>query len=308
MPDSLLLSIRSGLIEGRPLPDLLRACIFLGSDTNSQLLQDWARKELEGYPEDEDAEVPEYRTLEYPPVFATLQAGNQFISNTPLSPFNVPEKAREYYPENLYFTQPLQTLMEFSLQEKAVKFLPGKLLMVRDIYNNKYAPLNQILEISVNLDKSYFSGIVDRIRTVLSSMIADLTKSNPMETLPSSERVDRVVKKYIENHYDTRIEQASGPVAIGSNAQSIQNGLKISELVDLIKGIDLGIYELEPDQRRETEAELERVSDELQAGTPNKGVIRSIFDKIRGIGARAGDAAFTGAMEELGSTVIETLG
>ena len=305
MTNSLLLSIRNGLIEGRPLPDLLRACIFLGSDANSQPLQDWARKELEGYGDDDD--VPEYRQLMNPPVFATVQAGYQVASNMVFGPRNVSERARKYFPEDLKFLHPIRTLMDWSVQDNEISFMPGGLLIVRDMHNNEYAPFNQILEISIKLDKSHISGMLDRVRTLMTSMIADLTQDNPMRELPSEDKVNSVVKKYIENNYETAIERPSGPVAIGTKASATQSGLTVDNMISLIQNVDLNRYELTGEERAVAEAELTHATEELQSDKPNKGVLRRIADNLKALGKAAGDRAFTGSMEGLGSTLVEAV-
>lgn len=304
MTDSLLLSIRNGLIEGRPLPDLLRACIFLGSDANSQPLQDWARKELEGY---DDDDVPEYRRLPNPPVFATVQAGYQVMSNVVLGPRNVPKKAQKFFPEHLKFLQPIQALIDWSEQDNAVSFMPGGLFIVRDLHNNEHAPFNQILEISIKIDKSYISGMLDRVRTLMTSMIADLTQDNPMRELPNEDKVNSIVNKYIENNYETAIERSTGPLAIGTKASAVQSGLNVDEIIALIQSLDLSRYELTGEERAAAEAELTRVTEELQSDKPHKGMLRRAADKLKELGKTASDRVFTAYMEGLGSSLAETV-
>ena len=53
MTSSLLTDLRERVIdEAEPLPGLLRKCLMLGAQTGSQSLREWARFELNGYPDD----------------------------------------------------------------------------------------------------------------------------------------------------------------------------------------------------------------------------------------------------------------
>lgn len=304
MTDSLLVSIRKGLIEERPLTELLRACIFLGSDTNSDSLQEWAKNELNGYGSIDG--IPEYRKLKGPPVFAKIQAGNSIMSNMVLGPHNVPERARKYFPEELHFDQPIQTLIEWSTRQDGINLSPPNLLRVRDLHNDQYAPLNQILNLNVYLDNSYFSGIVDRIRTLMTSMIADLTHATPLDELPSSEKVNATVMKHIENNYETTITQANGAVVIGNSAKAVQKGLSVDDLLKIMQTINPEKFDL-GEARAEAEESIQSIADELKKESPNKGFIQNAFEKLKELSIKAGDKAFTTMLNLVGKQIIENI-
>lgn len=293
MSDPLLVSIRDGIIAGRSLPDLLRACIFLGSDTGSDALQTWARCELEGYPE--KAQIPDYRVLEHPPVFATMQTGYQVRHNVVVAPWNVPERAREYFPSTIRFTQPIRTISQYASADTPT-FLPGKLLALRDIFNQEYAPFQQIAGISVKLDSSYFAGLVDQVRTKLTSMVADMTSNNPLHGLPSAETVDRVVRQNIENYYNTTVEKPTGPTAVGTGATANQSGMTVDEVITLIDRLNVADYDLPEEDQSEVEAVAGELRAELQSGKPDRTVVTEKKNRLQQIADKVGIPTFTAAI------------
>ncbi|MFC7401935.1 hypothetical protein [Citricoccus sp. GCM10030269] len=74
MDDSLLQSLRNAVLdESEPFAGLLRKCIFLGADTKSQALRDWAQNELHGYGFEDD--LPHYREVGTPALMVDLVSG-----------------------------------------------------------------------------------------------------------------------------------------------------------------------------------------------------------------------------------------
>ncbi|MCV7609521.1 hypothetical protein MICRO80W_540013 [Micrococcus luteus] len=97
MTSSLLTDLRERVIdESEPLPGLLRKCLMLGAETGSQSLREWARFELNGYPD--GAEVPSYRRI-HAGMTISYVSGYNVVSGQSWSWYDLPAKARETHPE-----------------------------------------------------------------------------------------------------------------------------------------------------------------------------------------------------------------
>lgn len=96
MTSSLLTDLRERVIdEAEPLPGLLRKCLMLGAQTGSQSLREWARFELNGYPDDVDA--PAYRSIHAGMLMSSI-SGNTVVSRQPVSWYDFPTTSGRWSP------------------------------------------------------------------------------------------------------------------------------------------------------------------------------------------------------------------
>lgn len=94
----MLRSLREHLLdESEPLAGLLRKCLLLGAETGSEALRAWARRELNGYGEED--EVPKYRRFYDVPILMDSMSGRMWRRGDAITRLNLPHEAREYVPE-----------------------------------------------------------------------------------------------------------------------------------------------------------------------------------------------------------------
>ncbi len=77
------------LDESEPLAGLLRKCPLLGAETGSDALRDWARRELNGYAEED---VPNYRKLQNVPISMTSISGNTWTKGQVIDRLQLPSE------------------------------------------------------------------------------------------------------------------------------------------------------------------------------------------------------------------------
>jgi hypothetical protein len=235
--DTLLRSLRERMLdESEPLAGLLRKCLLLGAETGSVSLREWARYELNGYG-DED-EVPEYRRLSGVPISMDSISGNTWATGQTISRFQLPQEAWDYVPETMPFKQPVEELERMTAQ-KSLSFTSPGLSMAQTIWNRQLGPFQSINGLSYTMTGSVVAGMVGQIRTQLVDIIADLTADTPMSELPSKVQVDAAVSEHIGagTVYNTTVNAATGPVAIGTGAQATTEGFSVEDVLRLLDAV-----------------------------------------------------------------------
>jgi hypothetical protein len=304
--DTLLRSLRERMLdESEPLAGLLRKCLLLGAETGSVALRNWARKELNGYG-DED-EVPEYRSLSGVPISMNSISGNTWATGQTLSRFQLPREAWEYVPETMSFKQPVEELEQMAGQ-KSLSFSSLGLSMAQTIWNRQLGPYQSINGLSYTMTGSVVAGMLGQIRTQLVDIIADLTADTPMSELPSKRQVDAAVSEHIgaSTVYNTTIQAASGPVAIGTDAQAKTEGLSVEDVLRLLDAVqEAAASDVEDAHQAEV---LEAVADlrlALSKETPETGEVVRKAGRLRSLGARIGGASMMAATEGAASALME---
>lgn len=292
------------LDESESLAGLLRKCLLLGAETGSVALRDWARKELNGYG-DED-EVPEYRRLSGVPISMNSISGTTWATGQTISRFQLPQEAWKYVPETMSFKQPVEELEQMAGQESLSFSSPG-LSMAQTIWNRQLGPFQSINGLSYTMSGSVIAGMVGQIRTQLVDVIADLTADTPMSELPSKGQVDAAVSEHIgaSTVYNTTINAASGPVAIGAEAQAQAQGLTVEDVIGLLDTVQRlaasGIEEADQAEILEAVADLRAA---LSKETPDTGEVVKKAGRLRSLGAKIGGASMMGATEGAASALI----
>lgn len=305
MTDTLLRSLRERMLdESEPLAGLLRKCLLLGAETGSVALRDWARKELNGYG-DQDA-VPEYRRLTGVPISVSSIIGNTRVTGQTISRFQLPQEAWEYLPDPMTFRQPVEELQQMS-GLKSLSFSSPGLSMAQVIWNQQLGPFESITGLSYTITGSVVAGMLGQVRTQLVDIIADLTAETPMSELPSKRQVDTAVSEHIGagTVYNTTINTPTGPVAIGAAAQANTQGLSIEDVLSLLDAVEKAAQSVEIADQAEV---LKAVTDlrlALSQTTPDTGEVVKKAGRLRSLGARIGGAAMLAATEGAASGIIE---
>ncbi|MFQ1004209.1 hypothetical protein [Modestobacter sp. SSW1-42] len=306
MTDSLLRSLRDRMLdESESLAGLLRKCLLLGAETGSVTLRGWARKELNGYDDEDD--VPEYRCLSGVPISMDSISGNRWATGQTLSRFQLPQEAWGYVPDIMPFKQPVEALEQMA-QQKSLSFSSPGLSMAQAIWNRQLGPFQSISSLSYTMTGSVVAGILGQIRTQLVDIIADLTADTPMSELPSKGQVDAAVSEHlgVSTVYNTTINAANGPVAIGASAQAKAEGLSVEDVLKLLDAVQEAAAS-DVDEADQTEV-LEAVADlrlALSQESPETGEVVKKAGRLRSLGAKIGGASMMAATESAASTLTE---
>ncbi|MCV7525380.1 hypothetical protein AB0E52_11485 [Micrococcus luteus] len=293
MTSSLLTDLRERVIdESEPLPGLLRKCLMLGAETGSQSLREWARFELNGYPD--EAEVPSYRRIHAGMTISYVSGYNQ-VSGQSWSWYNLPAKAREIVPEQLTLRSPLAEI-ERMADQKFVQFGSGRLSTALQILNDTLPYGQAAHELAYSVPGATLTGIVDRIRTSLVELVADLTADTPTGERPSGSAVEAAVKEHVGITYITHVHAPSGPVAVGEGAHA----------QGTVENLSRALADLRAMAEREGEQEITEAIDDLQQALeeerPAAGPVTEKVSRLRRLAANVGSAALGSAVTGVAET------
>lgn len=193
---SLLEQIEQGALDSTvPLADVLRKCVALGGRAGSTELRDWARQELDGYEQRED--LPEYRVV---PAIIALDGVtiNSIVSQQQISPSALPDFAHEVIGERapIYWGIGQVEAMIKDASGGTVKItLPHASDLVRYMNSEDTQFGQSITALYWALSSSGLSGLLDRIRTILVGLVAELRGSGTLgaNDVPSQDAANQAV-------------------------------------------------------------------------------------------------------------------
>lgn len=304
MTDTLLQSLRTRVLdESEPLAGLLRVCLMLGAETQSEALREWARLELSGY--QGDSPVPSYRHIGSVILHDSI-SGNTWATGLSIHPLQLPGNAGEDIPPELPFAQPIEELERLSTVD-STSFSTGALTLAEMRWNRQLGPLQQVRNLRYTVSGSAIAGIIGQVRTNLVEIVADLTADTPLTELPKKDQVDAAVAHRVGlgggDVYNTTIQQASGPVAVGAKAEAMTDGLSVEDALKLLDKVREAA-----DQATAADELLEAVADlrtAVQQDSPDTGDVVKKVGKMRAIADKLGVAAVTAATSSAATTLTE---
>jgi hypothetical protein len=301
--DTLLRSLREHLLdESEPLAGLLRKCLLLGAETGSEALREWARRELNGYG-DED-EVPKYRRFYDVPISMDSMSGRMWRRGDIISRLNLPPEAREYVPEEFTLKQPIEELQHLAGQKKLSFTSPG-LVVAQAIWNRKLGPFQSVDGLSYVMSGSAVTGILGQIRTKLVDVVADLTADTPMSELPKKGQVDAAVNHRLGDIYNTTIQTTNGPVAIGAKARASTEGLTVEDALRLLDKVQQAAADIADTQRGELLDALTELRAAVERDEPDTGEVVKKVGKLRAIADKLGVASVAAATGGAAQAITE---
>jgi len=184
----LLDEIERGALDSRtPLADTLRKCLMLGGRAGSVELRDWAGRELNGYVGGD--ELPDWR-------IAAAQIEIDFVNfggitrGRAVSPMELPEFARDLIKEEFAFRMgvgELESVLDGPETHVRLGIPRGQDLVVYWNHENN-VPGQQIQRVYWTVSKVAVRGILNRIRTALAELVAEIRAGMPRgEAVPSPE-------------------------------------------------------------------------------------------------------------------------
>jgi hypothetical protein len=227
-PRGLLAAIEAGVHDDSViLSSLLQKCILLGKRSGSAELRDWASRELNGY---RGHELPDYRkTRAAAFLVITNRAGYNPITQR-LHDHNIPtwlseqDSDLEEVPLAVGVGE-LEALV--AKGETPVRLIPPWGSVLIDLYNEHgYLDGNSHARtIYWEVPLTSIQGVIMRIRTALTELIAELDEATPEgESLPTKTAADQALQLAIHgdnNQVNFSPQHASGG---GSNSTTVTSG------------------------------------------------------------------------------------
>jgi hypothetical protein len=280
--------------ESAPLAGLLRKCLFLGIETKSSDLRDWAKLELNGY--EGITEIPSYRIFPTPPITASYMSFAGRVSGQKWSRHDL-GKAGEHIKPTFSFVNSIEEIEELSKGGQA-SFIPPELMQARALFNADEENIHTIIDLHYTLAGSLMAGIVGQVRTRLVEIVAELSTEIPLDGLPRKEVVDATTYQNIEAQYITTIGEPSGSVAVGTSANAVtDNGISVDDAFKLIEKIRAEVESLKgSDGQEEIVAVLEDIESDVESGA---GVNIEKTNRLTSLAGSLGVTAVTTYVVEL---------
>lgn len=199
--DSLLAQIEAGVVDHRvPVSSLLQNCIVLGGQAGSESMRDWALQELHGYAGADV--VPGYRRV--PGALMALitnSAGYNGMArrfDDSIFPQQVREKIREKVDlEEAILSQGVGELEGMAGEGKHEHaLLPPWAGFIAETMNQRNMPAgSRVAEVYLSVPNVAIQGVLVRIRTALTEMVAELITLTPGDQdVPDKAAADQAVR------------------------------------------------------------------------------------------------------------------
>lgn len=208
MGDRLLDRMKQGITDRAPTSELLRQCVLLGGEAGSASLRDWARRELDGYLGVD--ELPSYRRISGVLMLDGAK-GYTLISNQPVSPhqLDIPEIMKESLRGPVEMHQPLAELEQLA-NEPMIKMTPPGMTEIVMVANRRMDETGEAITcLYWMLTPAVIASVIDRVRTQLAALVAELLAVTPNDqTTPSPANAEQAVQVVIlGNHRGPVVQQ-----------------------------------------------------------------------------------------------------
>ncbi|MFR9777309.1 hypothetical protein ACL02O_14785 [Micromonospora sp. MS34] len=186
---------RGALDSGVSLADTLRKCVALGGQTRSAELRDWASRELNGYGPDD--ELPAWRTVAAQILMDGMNARYR-VKRQQISAFDLPDFAREHVKEEVPLrggVGELEAALRHADGGLVCLGIPGGSTMVKYINRKMNNPFQAVERIYWGVSEASILGVLDRTRTALTALVAELRDGMPDDAdKPSAEAANQAVQ------------------------------------------------------------------------------------------------------------------
>jgi AbiTii len=188
--DHLLNEIEKGAVDSQtPIGDLLRKVIALGGKAGSQELRDWAERELRGYGPDD--ELPTYRRINAPLKADWTSARGAWIEGETISPLDLPEYVRGDISNDAELRMgiaEIEQLVRSCPPGESVKVTPPGGQEVVFEANARSDRTGVMGALYWGVSPAVLGGVVDQVRTTLTTTVAEINANTPESTvIPSAE-------------------------------------------------------------------------------------------------------------------------
>ncbi|MCA4997734.1 hypothetical protein HWD35_23730 [Tsukamurella tyrosinosolvens] len=314
--DHLMADLRAKVLDDdATVSALLRMCLMLGKRVDASLMVDWARHELNGYPD--EVEVPLYRQPPAP-LFVKSYFGPN-VRRQLISPSYVPKALRYLLPDALYLRQPMDELEKMATSDAPnITMASGTMTDLASAWTKELgqAPVHGIESVYFSVSSAQLAGLVGAARTALVEMVGDLTQELPMDSLPTKEKVEQTMNVHVYGNGDHNHVSIGGDatnVNVGTEAvQNVNSTMNdaMSDVVAAIADLRGRLSEIDDDEQRAAAADaLDDLEAEVVAEEPNPEQVRKrgrIFERV--MASPAANAALTEAVKTLLPAALEAIG
>jgi hypothetical protein len=219
---------RDALNAQAPLADTLRKLVALGGEVGSTELREWAGLELRGYL---GVEVPEYRK---PGAILQVDAivGNMQITGQQISARELPESAQKLG-EAVQLPHPVAEIEAMldraSTDSGSIKLTIPMAQEVALLWNHESEDAFQhVNSIYFSVSAPALSGVLDRVRTTLVELVAEMRAGMPASAeAPSREVADHAVNVVV--HGEGHSVNVTTAAASGSGTHQVEAQSAMSE-------------------------------------------------------------------------------
>ena len=221
-------------------------------------------------------------------------SGNTWTKNQIITRHQLPTEAWEYVPSEFPFKQPIEELEQLA-GKNGLSFTSPGLAHAQTIWNGKLDMFQNIVGMHFTMPGSTISGIVGQIRTKLVDLIADLTADTPLSELPNKAQVDAAMTHRLGDIYNTNIQSATGPVAIGGKAKASTEGLSVDDALRLLEQVQQAAVDVGDAERAELLQSVAELRAEVEQESPDTGEVVKKVGKLRAIADKIGIASVSAA-------------
>lgn len=316
--DSLLRQVQRDLLAGQPLPDLLRKCLLLGSESGSSELRAWATLELRGY---EDLEqLPPYRKVPAQ-IRADATAGNTWITGQTIGWSMLPDFARENLSERVplfHGVGHLQSLYESaaSSDSNPQLTLPGWEYIARAMDRASGNPFQQTHALYWVISPSVIAGVLDDVRTAMTELLAELGAVMPAtQETPTADQATQALHIAVSGgqpHFHVATSITAPRASGGSTIDGTSGGQSGAAAGDVVQRLGVtasadgglrawldeyraALPELDDAVRQVAEQQLDQVAAEIDKPEPHPVVVNSLLGSLKTFATNATAAAGAGA-------------
>lgn len=254
---------------------LLRKAYVVARKLKIAEFEKWIHNELNGYKNPED--IPDYRVVR-----GKLYYFNPYHGWYPLGIKNA-ELENQITTHQL--SEPISQLQLLSSGEES-----PRLSFQGEIRNMLSDSIGMQTDFNLRLDRSELIRILDICRNIILDWSLRLEEDGIMgEGMTFSEKEKQTATKEgytINNFYGSnsnyQIQQDNQSALQTMNNQS--TGLNINEITTLLSQIQnsIGQAGLDDDSKTEVQEQLNQIEQQLEANTPDKGIVKNLFESVKG--------------------------
>ena len=217
---------RDALQKGVPIADALRKLIALGGQAGSTELREWASRELRGY-FGTGVDLPDYRRPSAVLQIDAFTPGMR-ITGQQISPRQLPDPMNKHLKEEVPLGQPIGEIDAMLDQARTsggqIKLTVPDSQSIVTLMNHEVGdPYQNITALYWSLSQPALEGVIDRVKTTLVELIAEMRAGMPENAeLPSAEIADQAVNVAVYGR-KARVNVHSAH-ASGSGTQSVSTG------------------------------------------------------------------------------------
>jgi hypothetical protein len=193
--EDLIHEIQDEAVDGKSdLSTVLRKYLVFGSQLGHQQLKNWAKWELDGYPE--SIALPDYRKLHGLESFGIfLGAAGSGLQNAPLSLLNLPEQVRDEY-ANPPVRQGVRVIAEMLNAQKEGTISWAWPAPACEVFDHKnYRSDLRLMQAWISVPAAALVGILETIRNRILSFVLEIVilerRSGPDHKVPSKESKEK---------------------------------------------------------------------------------------------------------------------